>query len=261
MIKILKTSFCINATLFALYISLSNCSFMLDNAHWQCEYSILGDLKIGALIWVIIFLFVQMNLRLFPSGLELDFWKEFGLRFSGLKRSFLICLVIYQILLLWWIPLFTRVPALLGKIVSYSLMTVGEIENSERVYAATHKRDESSFAAISTYALMNRGFRKANDPRIDDVIRKVYGEKSPQMQERKRLLADFILMTEGEVPRVEELRKEARAIGLEKCTWETNFIYRIGEKPYFYDQEKYPFIMKAFIEKPNAPKIEVTLCV
>ncbi|MDX2105807.1 MAG: hypothetical protein SFY67_05335 [Candidatus Melainabacteria bacterium] len=211
-----------------------------------------------ALFLVVIFLFVQLNLKLFPLGLELEFWKNFGLTFPGLKRCFSFCIVIYQILLLWWTPLLTKVPSLAGEIASYSLITFGNVECAERVYAATHKNDGSSFAARSTYALMNRGVRRADDPKIDDAIVKVYGNRSPQMQERKRLLADFILMTKGEVPKVEELRNEARAIGLEKCSWETSYLYRIGEKPYFYDQEKFPLITKAFEEEPIPAKIEIT---
>lgn len=254
MINLLKSLFYLNAGLFALYLSLSTCANILQNLHWQYDYSMAGDLAFCIVFTVITIRFVQINLRLFPNGLEADFWKTFAMSFPRLRRWSVFCLITYQAILLWWTPALVRMPNLAGELVSYTLVTVGQVESAERIYALTHKDDGSSFAAKSTYALMNRGDRRADDLRIDEAIEKVYGEKSPQMHERKRLLADFVLMTEGEVPRVEKLRKEAKAIDPGKYTWKFPYNYLIGEKQYFYGNEKYPELRNEFFPKPKVEK-------
>ncbi len=164
--------------------------------------------------------------------------------FPRVRVFFLAGLVIYQLSLFWWIPALDKLPILFSNIGAYIAMQAGNVELAERLYAFRRESDGTSFAVFSTYALVNRGSRRADDPRIDDAIRKVYGEKSPEMHERKRLLADFILMTQGNVPEVEKLRTEARAIDPKKYTWKRNFVFWLDPKirfqeAYFYDLPNY----------------------
>jgi len=218
-----------------------NISFLLTYAFWKPDEPFCIFLAVCAFVLLLIFRFIQLNLKLFPFGLEMTFWKNFGFTFPRLKTVFFTTLILLQISLLWWIPVFIKSP-IYSCVAAYVTMITNNVELAERLYTFGCKRNGSSFAVMSTYALVNRGHRRADDPRIDEAIKKVYGESSPEMHERKRLLADFILMTEGHVPRVEQLRNEARAIDPHKYTWQRPYRFlRVSPLDFsdIYDLSKY----------------------
>ncbi len=239
MINALQNLFRLNACLFVFFASLAICCGILKDLHWIPNYSFRIDWFCGTLSLAIFFRFNQLNLRLFPKGLELDFWKEVGKSFPRLRKGYLCALLISQLSLLWWTPVLTHIPAVLGTITAYFFITCGNIEIAERVYSTTHENEGSSFSAISTYALVDRRLRRAEDPRIDKALKAVYGENSAQMSERKRLLADYLMLTKGNVPLVSKLRAEARKNDPHKYIREVPFYFHWGEKFYFYNSEKY----------------------
>ncbi len=255
MLKAWRVIFIFNAALFVLVISLTTALYILDCYHWKPGSPFSVYLVVWALAISIMFRFIQLNLKLFPAGLELDFWNHFGLTFPRTKNFFFVGLMIYQLSLCWWMPALVKLPGLIGNIGAYIAMQAGNVELAEQLYAFQRKSDGTSFAVFSTYALVNRGTRRADDPRIDDAIRKVYGDKSPEMHERKRLLADFILMTQGNVPEVEKLRSEAGEIDPKKYTWKNPFRFLLGkdsclEFAQFYDLPKYKAAILNY--NPNA---------
>jgi len=96
MISVLRRLFKLNALLFFLVVAVGTSSRMLLNSHWRIQYSLSEDLIVWFVFTATFFRFVQMNLRLFPSGLELELWKRFGKAFPRMKKVFVVSLLVYQ---------------------------------------------------------------------------------------------------------------------------------------------------------------------